>query len=105
MYPKVRINKSTIFHNESVEGQTIEEKVRRLVSNNEPIGDSGVQTIYTERGNGVMPEYDIRADKMEIAREAMDKSTGDRIARRSEKMNPKEKEKEDDKIEPTPATE
>lgn len=53
------------------EGETIEQKVERVVNNGEPITD-GAPNIYTERKHGVKPEYDIRTDRWEIATDAMD---------------------------------
>ena len=53
------------------EGETIETKVARIVQNKEPITD-GAPMIYTEKEQGVLPEYDIRTDKWEIAQNAMD---------------------------------
>jgi hypothetical protein len=53
-----------------IEGETIEEKVKRIVNNNEPITD-GAPIIWQERKEGVNPAYDIRADKWDIALEAM----------------------------------
>lgn len=53
-----------------IEGECIEEKVRRITQNNEPIED-GAPIIYTERKDGVNPAYDIRTDKWDIAQEAM----------------------------------
>lgn len=56
---------------ETTEGETIEEKVQRVVENKEPIED-GAPIIYTEYKDGVIPAYDIRADKWDIALTAMD---------------------------------
>lgn len=52
------------------EGETIENKVRRIVGNNEPIEDTA-PLIYTERKDGVRPEFNIRTDKWDVALEAM----------------------------------
>lgn len=52
-------------------GETIEEKVRRVTENNEPITD-GAPIIYTNREDGVLPAYNIRTDRWDIAQEAMD---------------------------------
>lgn len=52
------------------EGEFIEEKVRRITENGEPIEDSA-PIIYTERKDGVNPAYDIRTDRWDIALEAM----------------------------------
>lgn len=69
--------------NESVEGETIEMKVERIVNNNEPIKD-GAPIIYTERGKGVEPQYNIRTDRWELAVDAMDKVSKSHMAKREE---------------------
>ena len=53
------------------EGEYIEEKVRRITENSEPIED-GAPIIYTERKDGVNPAYNIRTDRWEIAQDAME---------------------------------
>lgn len=53
------------------EGESIENKVRRITENNEPITD-GAPIIYTNRDDGVLPAYNIRTDRWEIAQEAME---------------------------------
>ena len=53
------------------EGESIENKVRRITENNEPITD-GAPIIYTNRDDGVLPAYNIRTDRFEIAQAAMD---------------------------------
>lgn len=69
-------NRRTFTINETVEGETIETKVERIVSNREPITD-GAPLYFTERKDGVRPEFDIRTDKWQIAQRAMDmKSNG-----------------------------
>lgn len=90
-------NRNTI--NKAYEGETIENKVDRIVNNNEPISD-GAPLIYTERKDGVMPEYDIRADKFDIAIDAMDKVAESNKLKRDmrqgerhyENMSPEQKE-------------
>ena len=52
-------------------GESIEDKVKRITENNEPITD-GAPIIYTNRDDGVLPAYNIRTDRWEIAQEAMD---------------------------------
>ena len=47
---------------ESFEGESIERKVSKLIENNEPITD-GAPIIFTEKKDGVLPQYDIRTDK------------------------------------------
>lgn len=65
---------TTLRENKSVEGETIETKMERIVNNKEPIKD-GAPLIYTERKEGVRPSTNIRTDRFEIAAEAMDKIT------------------------------
>lgn len=52
-------------------GESIENKVRRITENNEPITD-GAPIIYTNRDDGVLPAYNIRTDRWEVAQSAMD---------------------------------
>lgn len=54
------------------EGENIITKVRRIVDENEPLED-GAPIIYTEKKDGVRPEFDIRTDKWDIAMNAMDR--------------------------------
>ena len=74
-------------------GFTIEEIINKALSENEPIGDA-VPLIYTDRKDGVRPEYDIRTDRFEMAMKAMDKVAQDITARREAKMKPQTKEGE-----------
>lgn len=96
MYKKQRIPRTIIAVNEGYIGEAIEAKVRRIVNNKEPITD-GAQLIYTERKDGVMPEYNIRTDKWEVAIEALDKVDKTRKAIREERHKTPE-QKEQDKI-------
>ena len=43
---------------EPFEGESIEIKVSKLIENNEPITD-GAPIIFTEKKDGVLPQYDI----------------------------------------------
>lgn len=61
------------------QGESIEEMIRRCTETNEPI-DSTAPMIYTEEKNGVMPEYDIRTDRFEIALDAIEKVDKSNIA-------------------------
>lgn len=64
--------KHNIASVECHEGEAIEDKVRRILDENEPIKD-GAPIIYTDKKDGVLPEYNIRTDRWEIAMQAMDK--------------------------------
>lgn len=61
-------------------GESIETKVRRIVENNEPITD-GAPIIYTNREDGVLPGYNIRTDRWEIAQETMNAIAQQNIAK------------------------
>lgn len=52
-------------------GEDIETKVRRITENNEPISD-GAPITYTEKKDGVRPEFDIRTDKWALVQEKME---------------------------------
>lgn len=100
MYRKQKITKTSITRNESLEGETIEQKIERIVNNREPITD-GAPLVYSERQEGVIPAYNIRTDRFEIAVEAMDKVTMSKLAKRDAKIVELNKQKEDGKAEPT----
>lgn len=72
---------TSIECNESLEGETIEQKVERIMSNGEAIEDVA-PLIYTERADGVQPQYDIRTDRWDVAIDAMDYVTKSEIAKR-----------------------
>lgn len=51
-----------------------EVKLRKIINGEANNMEDGVfPTIYTEKKDGVQPEYDIRTDRFEIAIEAIDK--------------------------------
>lgn len=77
----VRIkNKHNMQSVKLYEAESIEEKVRRIVNENEPIED-GAPIIFQERIDGVKPEFNIRTDRWEVAIEAMDKVSADELSR------------------------
>lgn len=82
-------NKTTLVLNESVEGETLEEKIMRIVENNEPITD-GAPIVYTDRRDGVLPAYNIRTDRWDVAIDAMNKISATNIAKREEYLTAKE---------------
>lgn len=91
MYKRNKIPKTTLKVNSSTEGETIEQKIRRVTQNKEPIQD-GAPTIFTDRKDGVRPEYDIRTDRFELAVEAMSGIHKDHMAKRQERHFPKKVE-------------
>lgn len=94
MYKITKPIKTTLKRNTSYKGETIEQKIERIVNNKEPISD-GAPLIYTERNDGVLPAYDIRTDRFEIAVDAMDKVSKTYKAKREERHKPKMEEKTD----------
>lgn len=51
-----------------------EVKLRKIINGESNNMEDGVfPTIYTEKRDGVLPEYDIRTDRFEVAIDAMDK--------------------------------
>ena len=74
---------------ESYEGESIEKKVSKLIDNNEPITD-GAPIIFTEKKDGVLPQYDIRTDKWDIAQSAMDLANASKIAKSKGMKKPEE---------------
>lgn len=64
---------------EEFEGETIETKCARIMLANEPITD-GAPLIFTEKKEGILPQFDIRTDRFEIANEAMDAVNKTKIA-------------------------
>nr|DAN09344.1 MAG TPA: hypothetical protein [Microviridae sp.] len=51
-----------------------EVKLRKIINGESSNMEDGVfPTIYTEKKDGVQPEYDIRTDRFEVAIDAIDK--------------------------------
>lgn len=67
------------------EAEPREVKLRKIISGEASNMEDGVfPTIYTEKRDGVRPEYDIRTDRFEVAIDAIDKinqSTASQIAK------------------------
>jgi len=76
---------TSIKANSVTEGESIEQKMDRVINNNEPISD-GAPIIYSERKEGVIPDYDIRTDRWDIAIDAMTTIAKSKIAKREEKI-------------------
>lgn len=75
----------TGFSTETYEGESIEKKCARMIENNEPITD-GASLVYTERADGVRPEFNVRTDKWAIAQETMERVSGAKRNKIKEKM-------------------
>lgn len=72
---------------ETLEGETIEHKIQRVMENNEPLKDGdGAPLIYVPRKEGVRPSDDIRTDRWEVALEASSAIDASYKARREERI-------------------
>ena len=72
------------------EGESIEDKCRRVTATSEPI-EAVSPMIYTERKEGVKAEHNIRTDKWEVAQSAMTTIAKGMREKREERHNPKQK--------------
>ncbi|AXH73654.1 MAG: hypothetical protein [Microviridae sp.] len=97
MYKTPIMHGTTIdVSDKKTEGETIEDKVIRLIQNKEPIKD-GIPIIFTDRKDGVNAAYNIRTDRWEIAVDAMEKIDKIKAAKRDEIVKPKDDKKDDKK--------
>lgn len=108
MYKPNKAQKTSLKINTATKGETIEQKIGRIVNNREPIKD-GAPIIYTDRKEGVLPQYDIRTDRMEIALEATDAAHKQHLAERDKRMKERDPDQKSDSqndggAEPTNAT-
>lgn len=83
MKTKIIKSNSSLESVEIYEGETIETKVSRIINEKAPIED-GAPIIFTDRAEGVLPAYDIRTDRWDLAVDAMDKVNKAKIAKREE---------------------
>lgn len=84
MRKKVLYRTTSINKNDAKEGETLETKITRILTNGEPVKD-GAPLIYTERKEGVLAGYNIRTDRFEVAVEATDKIHKSNLAKRENK--------------------
>lgn len=76
------------------QGESIEEQLRRLVANKEPIPED-VPPIYTAMKDHVIGDYDIRHDRFDTAIEASDKFAASETAKSADmQYEPKEETNE-----------
>lgn len=65
------------------DGESIEEQMRRAMKSGEPI-NATAKVEYSNRGDGVPPQFDIRTDRFEYARMATDRVHATSYAARME---------------------
>lgn len=73
---KKAINRRGCINNPNLtyQAEPREVKLRKIISGESSNMEDGVfPTIYTEKKDGVLPEYDIRTDRFEVAIDAIDK--------------------------------
>lgn len=73
---KTAINRKGCINNPDLtyQAEPREVKLRKIISGESSNMEDGVfPTIYTEKKDGVLPEYDIRTDRFEVAIDAIDK--------------------------------
>lgn len=81
----ILIHYSIMENNELYEGESLEDKVMRATTTNEPI-ENAAPLIYTDHKDGVIPDYDIRTDRWDVAQNAMDVVSRSRIAKSTAKI-------------------
>lgn len=91
MYKPKLTTGTTLVANVRPEGETIEDRVKRLMNNEEGLTD-GSPLIFNSREEGVKPEHDIRSDKFDRLVEATDKTSRNGLSKRAE-IREKAKEK------------
>lgn len=83
--PKNIIRRSSIEINESYEAEPLVYVLQKATAGGkDPTEQGSVPIIYTEKKDGVLPGYDIRTDRFEVAREALEKIAKSKLAKRSE---------------------
>lgn len=88
MYRKNNMSNGTLKRHKTYEGETIEQKVYRVTVNKEPIKD-GAPRVYTERKDGVLPDYNIRTDRWDAAIDATDYISKSKVAKREQTLGEK----------------
>lgn len=91
-------NRGKIKCNNSYVADSIEVKIKKVVTTNEPIDDSA-PIVHTERKDGVRAEYDVRTDRFEIAQEAMGAVAKSHLTKREARHKIPEQTEEQEGIE------
>ncbi len=81
MYNKPKFTQTKLSVNNELQGETIEQKIVRILNNKEPIKE-GAPLLYTERKDGVLAGYNIRTDRFEIALDATTQMAKSHLAKR-----------------------
>lgn len=79
MKRKCKMTKTQLRRVPTEKGESIEEMLRRMNKNKEQTKEEN-PPIYTPLADGIIPDYDIRADRFDVAMEAQNKFTASKIA-------------------------
>lgn len=84
MYNKILNNKTCLDTSEFIfQGESMEQYMNRVLVSGEPI-NAASPVIYTDRKAGVIPEYNIRTDRFDLALDAQSTIIKGQIAKRME---------------------
>lgn len=86
MYKQNAMAKTSLKINDTAIGETIEQKIERITTNQEGI-IAETPVIYTDRKDGVKSELDIRTDKWELATGITDIQSRNRELKRNERLD------------------
>lgn len=88
MYKQFPPKGTSIRKYEVTEGETIEQMMRRIQHNNEPIeANKTIGRVYHERREGVTPETNIRSDAFDLALEGAEIAVGAHVKKREERQS------------------
>ena len=93
MYKIPKRTSTSIERNESIEGETIEQQIQRMINNGEVLGEEK-EMIYTKPSDGIVYGTNIRGDRQEKAIEMTEKVAAD-VMRRRELKSLEEKQKKE----------
>lgn len=92
MYNTPKQQQQTLKGIKAYRAESIEDTLARMISNKEPI-QGQITPIYTDRSEGVKPDYDIRTDKFEFLVESTNamamtkRATRDNIGKLQDKID------------------
>lgn len=101
---KIRIDSFPKRTDEDIVGEELITKIRRVLDENEPLTD-GAPLIYTPKEKGVIPEYNIRTDKWQLAMGAMDRVSEYKLSEYMKKSELKTEEGNNELNNPTKTNE
>lgn len=91
---KKKIIRPTTIHciGKVTDGVTIEDNVAKMLAGKERVEITRMP-IYTKKSDGVLPQYNIRTDRFQMAQDVMDYATKTVIAKRDEYLKTLEEQK------------